>query len=234
MIKLNIQPNPRYERKFTAHDTERALPLAHIRRHPALFRSIFEPRIINNIYLDTNNFQFYHNNKIGIAERKKIRIRWYGQTFGQIQNPKLEYKLKSSLVGDKWVFDLKSFQLNAGFDGSQLQKIFEQSDLPQPILDDLRQVQPTLLNSYFRTYFLSANTNYRLTFDEQMKYYKIDKGLNHFMEKYQDSHDFILELKYTPEHDHSANQITQHLPYRLNKSSKYVNGIDYISPKQNR
>ena len=228
MIKeINIVPNYRYERKFTAANTERDFLLQAIRRHPALFREIFYPRQVNNIYLDTQSLQFYHHNKIGIAERKKIRIRWYGDTFGLIKNPKLEYKLKSGLLGDKWTFDLNEFEITPGFDTNTLIRIFEESNLPDAILSDLRLVQPSLLNTYKRTYFLSADTDYRLTFDEQMTYYQMQHGTNHFLQKHQDMRDFILELKYGAALDNRADSIAQHIPYRMDKSSKYVNGIDY-------
>ncbi len=226
--KLNIASNFRYERKFTAHQTERAFPLACIRQHPALFRPIFYSRKINNIYLDTDEFKFYHNNKIGIANRKKIRIRWYGDTFGAVKKPKLEYKIKSNMVGDKWTFALNDFEIKHGFDSQSLKRIFEQSNLPEPVLNDLQLVRPSLLNTYHRTYFLSADKNFRLTFDEKMCYYKINRDSNYFMEKHQDRTDFILELKYAMEQDAIANIVTQDIPYRLNKSSKYVNGIDYV------
>ncbi len=232
--QLNIAPNYRYERKFTAQNTERAFVLEQIKRHPAFFRSIFQPRKINNIYLDTDQLKFYDNNKIGIATRKKIRIRWYGDTFGNIQNPKLEYKLKSNLVGDKWTFDLNDFNLQAGFESKTLIALFEQSNLPEPILADLRLVKPSLLNTYHRSYFLSADGNYRLTFDEKMNYYRMSQSVNYLMEKHQDLRNFIIELKYGIEHDDLVNNIAKRLPYRLTKSSKYVNGIDLTSPTQDK
>lgn len=232
--KIDIAPNYRYERKFTAENTERAFVLEQIKRHPAFFRSIFHPRKINNIYLDTANLKFYHNNKIGIANRKKIRIRWYGDTFGHIQNPKLEYKLKSNLVGNKWTFDLNDFELQPGFENKTLTNLFKSSNLPKPILEDLKLVKPALLNTYQRSYFLNVDKNFRLTFDEQMNYYKMSQATNFLMEKHQDLRNFIIELKYGIEHDKLANRIAQQIPYRLNKSSKYVNGIDYTLPFQNK
>ena len=54
------------------------------------------------------------------------------------------------------------------------------------------------------------------------------------MEKHQDLRNFILELKYGVAHDNTANHIAQQIPFRLNKSSKYVNGIDLTLATQNK
>jgi len=224
---INIPPKYRYERKFTAASTDRAFLLQNIRRHPSFFTPIFQPRQINNIYLDTNDLQFYKDNKIGIAKRKKIRIRWYGETFGRVQKPQLEYKMKSGLLGDKWTFELPPFEINSGFDTSDLEDYLHKTNLPAPILADLQVLSPSLLNTYKRSYFLSANGHYRLTFDEHMRYYGFYAGQNHFMKKQEDLRDFIIELKYTPDHDDLADGIARKLATRLDKSSKYVNGINY-------
>lgn len=222
---MNIPPQFRYERKFTVEQPGKAQVLYHIKKHPAQFREIFYPRQINNIYLDTPQFKFYVNNEIGIADRKKVRIRWYGSTFGQVLRPKLEYKIKAGLLGDKWGFDLVSFEVSPGFHNRTLAEIFKASDLPNPVLEDLRFLRPSLLNAYRRTYFLSADGRFRLTLDEQMCYYRIDHPHSNFIYSVPDPTHFIIELKYVPEEDDGANRIAQHFPYRLNKSSKYVNGV---------
>ena len=222
---MNIPPNFRYERKFTVEQSYKSEVLYYIRKHPAQFREIFYPRQINNIYLDTPLLKFYVNNEIGIADRKKVRIRWYGDTFGEASRPKLEYKIKAGLLGDKWGFDLISFNIKSGFDNTNLIGVFNKSGLQAPILDDLKFLRPALLNTYHRTYFLSADGRFRLTLDEQMRYYRVDHPKSNFIRPVPDPTAFIIELKYVPEEDDGANRIAQHFPYRLNKSSKYVNGI---------
>ena len=37
--------------------------------------------------------------------------------------------------------------------------------------------------------------------------------------------DFIVELKYLPNDDKIAHKISEKFPFRMDKSSKYVNGI---------
>ena len=223
---LNIKSNLRFERKFLVESTHRSEVLHYIKRHPAFFREIYHPRQINNIYLDTDQMQFFDDNKVGVSNRKKIRIRWYGETFGPIKNPKLEYKIKEDLMGDKWTFNLNDFEVKPGFSSLKLKEILKASNLPEPIAEDLKSVRPSLLNSYHRTYFLSADKKFRITLDDQLSYYRFDYPISLFKAKYSNNQDLILELKYQPEDDDKANKISNHWPYRLSKSSKYVNGID--------
>lgn len=222
---LNIPPDYRYERKFTIANAHCSEVLHSIRHHPAFFRPVFQSRQINNIYLDTKHLKFYKNNQIGIANRKKIRIRWYGDLYGHVAQPKLEYKLKYGLVGDKWIFDLKSFDFQPGFTDQYLRDLINDSDLPEVILADLKNLYPSLLNHYQRTYFLSADKNFRLTLDEQMAYYRFDYPVSNFKAVRRDDRDYIVELKYKPERDEAAKRIATKFPFRMDKSSKYVNGI---------
>ena len=229
--KINKESNLRFERKITIHASDRWEILHRVNTHRAFFREIYAPRQVNNVYLDTLELKFYHDNKIGISERKKVRIRWYGATFGAISRPRLEYKLKYGLLGDKWVFDLPEIYIAQGFSVIYLHDMLKNADLPNPILEDLTNLRPTLLNSYQRTYFQTADKKFRLTLDEQLCYYRIDHFNNQFLGKHLDDKDYILELKYAPEEDSLANEIAGSLAYRLDKSSKYVNGIDRMKTR---
>ena len=225
MEQLNIPPNYRYERKFTIANSSREHILYTIKNHPAFFRPIFQPRQINNIYLDDQNLSFFKNNRIGIAKRKKIRIRWYGDLFGKTNQPKLEYKLKDGLLGDKWIFDLPEFIIEPGFANRSLVELFTTSTLPQSIIEDLQPLKPTLLNTYYRSYFLSADKKFRITLDESMAYYRFDYPRAYFKAAHRTPSDFIIELKYLPSEDKLAHKISGKFPFRMDKSSKYVNGI---------
>jgi len=221
-------PNYRFERKFTLNEVDRTWIIQQIKLHPSFFQPIFHPRRINNIYLDTPDLKYYADNIHGIANRKKVRIRWYGDTFGNVIKPKLEYKLKKNLLGDKWTFNLVPFEIEPGFSIEQLQSVFSQSSLPEAIAEDLRTLSPSLLNTYLRSYFLSADQKFRLTFDEELDYYSIEKPKAQFSFKRTQPNHFIVELKYGPGHDAGANRIAKKFRYRLDKSSKYVNGIELV------
>jgi SPX domain protein involved in polyphosphate accumulation len=226
--KVNIKQNLRYERKFTATAANRREILHAIKAHPSFFREIYHPRQVNNIYLDTDGLAFFEANRIGVSERKKVRIRWYGDLFDKIQKPTLEFKIKHGLVGDKWSWRLADFELNTDFTLRYLKTKFKESELPAPILESLQNLQPTLLNSYQRTYFLSADGNYRLTLDEQLAYRNIKSSNNLFLQKRTTPNQYVLELKYGLDLDHHVDSVSGGLPFRLDKSSKYVNGIEFL------
>ncbi len=220
----------RYERKFmidamTYHSVEQQ-----IRIHPAAFSPIYHPRYINNIYMDTNELDFYYDNVSGKSGRRKARIRWYGDIHGFIEKPVLEFKIREGMLGNKISFALKPFHFDESFNSDQLIHVFRNSDLPLWALENLLQFKPALLNRYKRKYFLSFDNKFRLTIDDELSYYKIGENNNNFIEEYR-SDDIIVELKYNREFDDIAPLVSNKLPFRLTKSSKYVNGIEYLHPK---
>jgi hypothetical protein len=226
---INKKHNYRYERKFTVPDkfTLKAVEQI-IKRNKTLFREVFHIRQVNNIYFDTIGYNDYFDNVLGVSDRKKIRIRWYGDTFGEIKKPVLEIKIKKGLVGDKWSYKLKSFVLDNDFNNDKIQNIFKDSNLPLPILESAKMVTPTLLNSYSRKYFLSADNKFRVTLDFKLLYHKIGKRFNNFNFAPVSDENKIIELKYGLLDDTAANAISTQFPFRLNKNSKYVNGVNTI------
>lgn len=226
---LEREHNFRYERKFTVPNEFSLNTIEQfIKRNKALFREVFHLRQVNNIYFDTSAYNDYLDNVLGVSDRKKIRIRWYGDTFGEIKKPVLEIKIKKGIVGDKWSYKLKPFVLNNNFDNIETQNIFKDSELPLPILESVKMVSPTLLNSYLRKYFLSANKKFRVTLDYKLLYHKIDKRFNNFNFMPTTDANKIVELKYGLSDDKMANTISTQFPFRLNKNSKYINGINTI------
>ena len=219
----------RYERKFLVsdmyfHDIEQQ-----VRMHPAAFSSIFFPRYINNVYFDTNELDFFYDNVSGKGSRKKVRIRWYADQFGNIEKPVLEFKVREGMLGNKLSFRLKSFAFNGGFNYETLLQVIDASELPTWARELLHQVKPALMNRYRRHYFMSFDTKFRLTLDNELSYFGIGNDNNTFLEKYTND-DTIVELKYERVHDDEAPTVTNKLPFRLTKSSKYVNGVELLHP----
>ena len=60
-----------------------------VKLHPSMFYEPYPPRYVNNLYLDTEDMENYLDNVSGVAERRKVRIRWYGDLFGDIGRPML-------------------------------------------------------------------------------------------------------------------------------------------------
>ncbi len=102
--------NYRYERKFLVDRLDQHQVMGLIKRHPAMFCQPYPPRFINNFYLDTAHMVNYRDNVDGAADRRKVRIRWYGELMGQIENPVLEFKIKRGLVGTKKHHPIPGFE----------------------------------------------------------------------------------------------------------------------------
>ncbi len=219
----------RFERKFLVTDMHYADIEQQVRIHPAAFSPIFHSRTINNIYLDSNDLDFFHDNVSGKGSRKKARIRWYGDMLGYIEKPVLEFKIREGMLGNKLSFRLKPFTVDANLTAEKLYAVFQDSDLPLWALEVVLQIKPALLNRYSRKYFLSFDKKFRLTLDDQLNYFSIGTNNNNFIENYK-SEDVIVELKYDYLNDNFAPEVTNRLPFRLTKSSKYVNGVEMLHP----
>ena len=84
----------RYERKFVSDNLCYEQVEDAILENNFLFSEIYHKRQINNIYFDDIQFNAYHQNIEGLSQRKKYRLRWYGETFGEVKKPILEAKIK--------------------------------------------------------------------------------------------------------------------------------------------
>jgi SPX domain protein involved in polyphosphate accumulation len=221
----------RYERKFVVSDLQYEQVLSIIKHHPAFFKEIFKQRKINNIYLDTHDLRTYFDNVYGNTHRVKVRIRWYGDTFGPVEKPVLELKIKDGLAGKKRSYALNPFTIDRDFTRLSLSQAFDHPRLPEWVKEKLASYTPSLLNSYKRQYFLSRNRKIRVTLDKEMTYYAVSARNNTFAKKYIENQKVIVEMKYSLEEADTASQITQHFPMRMTKSSKYVNGIEIFNPQ---
>ena len=222
--------NARYERKFLISNLDLREVESVIKFNPFIFSEIFYKRRVNNIYLDSLDFENYMDNIQGNSDRVKIRIRWYGEMFGLIEKPVLEIKIKQNKLGEKRRFPLKPFVLDKRVSNDFLQKkVFNKSNLPAWLIETLKLYKVSLLNSYKRRYFISRDKQYRITLDEDLIFFKIGNRNNSFKEKILDKKNTILELKYNRKNDWKASQITQYFPFRMTKSSKYVYGLELLS-----
>lgn len=220
--------NLRYERKLSSKDVSADDFEKMIKFHPAMFSEIFYPRPINNIYFDSNKMCCYFANIDGLDERVKIRIRWYGDLFGAVENPVLELKIKKDKLGYKIRYPLNSFSLDEQLSIYTIRQLFKQADIPEVLKLKLMNLDFSLLNSYRRKYFLSADKNFRITIDSDLKFYRLDPMQNYFLNSF-NCHDIILEIKYNESMQKQAHDITNSFLLRIDKYSKYINGVKRIS-----
>lgn len=227
--ELPLYYSLRFERKFIFESMQLEDIIQNIVLcNPYCFKEIFHLRSVNNIYFDDQNMSFYRQNVAGDANREKYRLRWYGDDFTQVNNPTFEIKKKFGETGDKYSYKLKgvSFSLkdiNAN-DAQSIVSAKLQVDKNLILYNNLRQLEPALYNTYDRRYFLSHCGRFRITLDYNMSFYNIKSS--DFLSSKITLDDIVLELKYDREHDNESRQLSQSLPVRLSKNSKYVRGID--------
>jgi len=218
------QQNLRYEKKILINHLNKEQVRSMIRLNPISFKKHHKPRFVNNIYFDDNNLQLYQSSVEGDSKRIKIRIRWYGELFGTIDKPILEIKIKEELLSKKVLIPLKSFYFDQQTD---ILKVLKKHSIDiQKYIINWRSLYPTLVNRYFREYFISFNGKFRATIDNEQAFYSV-LSFNRVSYGAVDQKDsVILEIKYGAENSAYANEFISRFPLRVTKSSKYVKGIE--------
>ncbi|MEM7367599.1 MAG: VTC domain-containing protein [Bacteroidota bacterium] len=214
------QTDVRYERKMLLIRTSLEEVLQRIHLHPAFFREVYPGRTIQNLYLDSPNLDAWRTHLDGSVTRSKFRIRWYG-THAIGQSPLiLEHKSKSGLVGRKEKIALGSI-------GHELiredGKHIHHAMIPSPMQERIRGMNPSLYNRYKRRYFLSLDRRLRLTVDEQIRFGRPDLSFLSELPNH-----IVIEYKYLPIDEQHAQTSFQEFPWRINKFSKYISGMNLL------
>jgi hypothetical protein len=215
----------RYERKFlvdalSSQELEEVVLL-----HPAIFRPVYSERFVNNIYFDNLDFVSYYQSLEGVAQRKKVRIRWYGDLNDSKKKPVLEIKKKSGYIGKKEIYSLSGFEFEDFFSGFKMLGLDNKVSSSIILKKYLYLLEAKLINRYSRKYFLSADGCYRITLDSNIQFFPVTPFFSALFKGTTCEPYSVLELKYNHVRDDEASKITNYLPFRLTKSSKYVSGI---------
>ncbi len=212
----------RFEKKFVlSYEQALAMPSL-LRTHPGHFRQAYPDRQVNNTYFDTTDFAHLRENVAGVSPRKKVRLRWYGD-FEAMSQTALEIKTKEGEVVSKSTRTVdpdlrKQPKLPVKIAQTDSQFFFEQAGLYRPVLK----------NAYLRQYYVTADGLVRLTVDSNLRF-DHPKSSRQQTPRQTLPHT-IVELKYALEAEKLAAQISNFFPFRLSKSSKYVQGMSLCYP----
>jgi hypothetical protein len=229
MQMTTLPPNPRYERKFVVEGRTLSEVLALVRRHPAAFRETYPARTVNNLYLDSPEYRDYHHHVNGVSHRTKTRVRWYGSWSGRIGALTLECKLKCGLVSGKVSHKLPVLTMNGHVSRPDLEAAFDGANLPPLTRSVLRHLQPALLNRYRRHYFESADRRFRLTVDSDLQFAPARQVQGAGVSFGPPATTVVVELKYGLAAAEDTAPVTNALPFRLARCSKYVLGITTLA-----
>ena len=164
-------------------------------------KSLFKPRVISSIYLDTVDMNMFHDSEEGVLPRKKVRIRWYNE------NKKFTLENKTSSIEGR-------FKVTSKLDSSILDnelKIKSRMDSQYGL------IQPILKVSYERSYFMLNNM--RITFDKNITYQYLRTENNR---KYFEP-ERVVEIKIPI--SCSDDFVEKHIPYPTARFSKYSRGL---------
>lgn len=209
------QINYRYERKFLVPEIYYNEILSSLYNLNYFVK--YESRLINNIYFDNYNFSSLTENIEGLSQRKKYRIRWYGETFKN-SNKSIEIKIKNEFVNSKKSYTFQNLKLNSLEEikpfYNNLKKIIFKSD-NKNLYNCVDSRVPTLFNKYNRMYFVDHTQKTRVTVDKNLNYFSPITGLK-VNEK-----SIIIEAKYDKE-----SQFINNFKYlSFTRYSKYVKGL---------
>ncbi len=225
----------RYELKMVFPESDYTMIVNRLISSRHAVREIYHERQINNIYFDSLDYSDYRANTHGDSNRKKYRIRWYGDLRGEIASPTLENKYKFGLSGGKKCMRLPSFRFDETFNYyNYTPKLCEimHREAHNPdnmvMVSELLQRNPVLVNSYVRRYFLTGDKKYRITLDKKLWFANpTEAKLNcgHFGTYEQI---LVLEIKFDTSEIAGASDLVNELGFRISKNSKYVNGVSAI------
>lgn len=205
----------RYERKYLLKKINLNKFLAELFKNN--FKEVYKKRFINNIYYDTYDYDLLSHNIEGLSERKKIRIRWYGETFG-ISKKTIELKIKSEFLNTKESLSIGKFKINSfeditKFNNYVINNLLLKNDFK--FYNEIINKNPVILNRYQRSYYLSPKNDVRVTIDSDLNFYSPITKIKSFEKN------IIIEIKYKSDVDFSNNfnNLT------LTRYSKYAQGL---------
>ena len=223
----NLVNDYRFEKKFHTNILGPADILDRVLSSRALFRKEHEARCVNSIYFDTPDLFFMQENLAGISNRCKVRVRWYGECMRVEGSPNIEIKVKKNALGFKYRYQLASVVKNQNAPISRLLQSVSREVHASPELLFLTSLEPKILISYRRQYFISAGGDVRLTLDSNIYFSAIDANgaLGPQARAMQD--DVIVELKYGLGAQ-DLDSIFDDLKFKFSRFSKYVVGMRFI------
>jgi len=214
----------RYEKKIMLTHSLKEVELL-LRLCPVSLRSIFAPRWINNIYLDTPNCDAYRESVNGDTNRTKMRVRWYGD-FHQARAPRLEIKYKRGAVGGKRIYNLREFCLADLPFATLIAYLFRDSDLPGGVRLALSGMRITVLNRYCRKYYQTWDKRVRVTVDYNQHFFRPIHWKPLRLQEHREKEGIVVEVKFEKRWAQYARGIINYLPSCQVKHSKYVKGME--------
>ena len=177
----------------------------------------------HSLYLDDIYYSSVKDNLSGISDRKKMRLRWYGEDEERFQ-PSFEIKFRDGRLGFKEVYRVTSLDKNLidrpinSIIGECNKELIKQNI----VLDNY--LIPSLQTSYEREYYEDPE-GIRFTIDNNITFYKpllLGKLNSTLPTPYPLQ---VLEMKFTSDLKNRVNKLISSLNLRPKRHSKYLIGL---------
>ena len=166
-------------------------------------KPIYQPRRIQSLYFDNQNFEMYTDSIEGLTPRKKIRVRNYPNT----QDAKMYLEVKISSVEGRF----KTRKIVSKNRLNELKKT--------GILDSQYGLcKPCLYVTYDREYFIIDDV--RISIDNNINYKLCS---NNICKRDESS---VVEIKTSIRKN--LDKLTEDFPFQRNRFSKYCNAVEKI------
>ena len=205
----------RFERKWIFKSNNSLALINALIRSNLFFRTQYPARNVNSVYFDTYNYTSIRQNLDGVSNKKKIRIRWYGNK-DIITNPVLEIKSKKGFETKKESSSIKEL------DNVKLSDLDIIKEKLNKKLKSKKIINPILTTHYEREYFISLNGKIRATVDYNLKSIFLNNSIQiDIVKNFKNT--CILEFKYSTSLDKYVRENLKDITLRLSKNSKFVN-----------
>ena len=205
----------RFERKWIFKSNNSLALINALIRSNLFFRIQFPKRNVNSVYFDTYNYTSIRQNLDGVSNKKKIRLRWYGNK-DIISNPVIEIKSKKGFETKKESSFIKEL------DNTKLSNLEIIKEKFNKKLNSKKIINPILTTHYEREYFISLNRRIRATVDYNLKSVFLN-NLSQIDIVKNFKNICILEFKYSTSLDKYVRENLKGITLRLSKNSKFVN-----------
>ncbi|MBT5558750.1 MAG: VTC domain-containing protein [Proteobacteria bacterium] len=223
-----VLSNARYELKFNAKSSRYCDVINTIENDNAFYYRPYEPRIVNNIYFDTCDLDAFQQNVSGATSRSKLRLRWYGDT-ANLKSGALELKLRRNRYGWKLQDTVKLGCGLLDFDYGELARLLIAQVDSEMQLQLLHSPIPTLINTYKRDYFVSADSKVRVTVDQGMRFFDQRFSNRVSLDREGMSPELIVvEYKSAVEDAADLERAIRNVRLVRTRNSKYVIGVSSI------
>ena len=215
----------RFERKWLFRSNNYLAMINSLLRSKLFFRTQYPLRKVNSIYFDTQDYVSIRQNLDGVSNKKKIRIRWYGNK-NIITKPIIEIKSKKGFETKKESISIKKLNNLNLLNLDNLKTIQEILNFK---LKQKKVIYPVLTTHYDREYFISLNGKIRATVDYNLKSIFLN-NLSQIDIVKNFKNICILEFKYPTSLDKYVRKNLRDVSLRLSKNSKFVNSA-FEKPK---